>query len=194
MNFTKTKKIIKALLLLLLLSLSIFFLHHFFFNQPLKPKQIVLFKIPDQFFPEKYKLNQSLKKIKLTLTQKKVAADYFIHSCSLIDKANFVQAKNYISMAIARNPNEKKYYKVLSLIEAEIDNRKKMKNIISQLSNSSLDDSWRSFELACNNNYLFFSRYAKEYSFLLKENNQLASASSILLAIKYRHRKRGIKN
>jgi hypothetical protein len=175
-------------------ALVFFLFRYFVFNPSVSSKRNILFKIPAKLFPEKYNKKFAFKKIDLTVKKRKIASDYFFRSCHSMDKNNFSSAKSYISMAIAQNPNEKKFYKVLSLIEVEIDNRKKMENINKMVNSSRLDESWKYFNVTCKNNYSFFSRYARKYAYILKENKELASASSILLAIKYRDRKRGNKN
>lgn len=101
----------------------------------------------------------------------------------MLDSSDFLGAQQFVDQAIAEDPGNPKYHKMARLVKAEINNRKLMDEIVRQVNSARFDQAWNDFEMACRDNYLFFSRYAGEFSTLLKQNHQVASATTILLAL-----------
>ncbi len=120
---------------------------------------------------------------KVSVARQKNAHAYFSRSCRLLDSADFLGALGFVDQAIAEDPGNPKYHKMARLVKAEIANQKLMNEIVRQIKSASYDQAWNNFDIACRDNYLFFSRYAGQFSALLEQNHQVASAATILLAL-----------
>ncbi len=141
------------------------------------------FSVPVKLFPASHNEKVRIPNYETTLARRKNAHFFFVQSCSMLDSADFFGAQQYVNQAIAEDPGNKKYQKMARLVMAEIANRKLMNRIQEQVNATNFDQAWKGFVEASRDNYLFFSRYAEEFSYLLKANNQIASSTSILMAI-----------
>jgi hypothetical protein len=170
------------LALAMFLGITIFCRFCFFCDEPvLRPEAV--FPAPTRLLPAA--LDHKIPKMKLnaTLNQKKSAEIFFLQSCHCLDKANFVQATHFIDQAIALDPGNRKYHRVALIAKAELINRKSMDKIIDLVNRRNFNEAWQTFSTTCKDNYLFYSRYALEYTHLLQKHELNASAAMLLRAL-----------
>lgn len=179
----KLEKKLDLLIRTLTLAVAILVCAKIWYAAEVPPANPVKFEKPVKLMPESGRRSAKIPKYTVSLEHRKIAHAFFRKSCRRLDSADFLGAQGFIDQAIAEDPGNQKYHKMARLVRTEIANRESMNKIIRQINAARYDHAWSSFESACSDNYLFFSRYAQEYANLLISKNQPASATLILLAL-----------
>lgn len=180
----KTIKKIDYLIIFLAIFLGItIFCRFCFFCQKEVPTPPAVFPAPTRLIPESLDHRLPKMNLKTSISQKKSAESFFLQSCHSLDKFNFAQAAHFIDQAIALDPGNRKYHRVAAITKAEMTNRKSMDQIVGLIGRQSYHLAWQAFSDTCKDNYLFYSRYAREYASLLKRHGQNASAAVLLRSL-----------
>lgn len=185
MNIEIKQKRLDRIIILLAIFLSATFLWRCLANNcTIERKLPEKFAIPVKLFPDSDCAKLLVPTYNISLARRKNAHYFFLQACLMLDAADFSGAQQFVNQAIAEDPGNRKYHKMFGLVAAEIANRSFMDRIVRQMNTERFDQAWGDFVIASQDNYLFFSRYAEEFSGLLKMNNQIASSASIMMAIK----------
>ncbi len=179
----KLEQKLDLLILTMTFGVAMLFCARVWHAKNVSPAAPVKFEKPVKLMPESGHNSAKVAKYKVSIEHRKIAHAFFRKSCRRLDSADFWGAQGFIDQAIAEDPGNQKYHKMARLIRTEITNRESMNKIIRQINAARYDQAWGSFESACCDNYLFFSRYAQEFANLLITKNQPASAALILLAL-----------
>ncbi len=179
----KLEQKLDLLILTMIFGVAILFCARAWYVTELPPTAPVKFERPVKLMPESGHRSAKVPKYTVSLEHRKIAHAFFRKSCRRLDSGDFWGAQGFIDQAIAEDPGNQKYHKMARLVRTEITNRESMNKIIRQINAARYDQAWGSFESACCDNYLFFSRYAQEFANLLISKNQPASATLILLAL-----------
>lgn len=151
-----------------------------FFGRKIVERPPPVFPAPTRLLPRSLELKLPRMKINTSVSQKKSAESFFVRACHSLDKANFHQAAQFIDQAIALDPGQRKYHRAAAIARAELTNRKNMDLILTLVQGKNYSQAWNSFLNSCEDNYLFYSRYAAQYAGVLEQHQQNASAAMLM--------------
>lgn len=171
-------------IVLLTIFLSIILLCRFCFSgRKTVERPLPVFPAPTRLLPRSLELKLPRMNINASVSQRKSAESFFVQACHSLDKANFYQAAQFIDQAIAIDPGNRKYHRAAAIARAELTNRKNMDLILTLVKGKNYDQAWDSFLNSCNENYLFYSRYAARYAGVLEQHQQNASAAMLMRSL-----------